>query len=475
MFKYPPAWISTRLSSQAGIIKLLWILLGLSVLIAMIKPTQASGNITPPATVPGTYQWGNYEVQNNQTVLIWYPTLRAACDGQAANWRVVYFQIPAYLGAYCLQVGGKNSAVIALPNYYSTLPKNKNVSSGTYTQYICPTGYGTANVTWNQTTVPWTPTVSCRLTACPANSTGAKPSCTCNTGYVPDATATSCVLEQFTLTLNSPAGDIEPTGTTAVGNVTTKVMSVRVVNNATPPQPKNGAIVRITLDVQPGSGGHNHHDAQRPKGTLTDCAPASISGSYDCNTGADGYAEFTFKSTQVSGTHYVIAICTNPTCVNNPQTAVIDVKVAGLLDIPASPFYGFKSPNGDTNHPYTYFLKPKFSRKLNDIAMFYSINTNLKSKQGVIPDFVLTETSLKWGGVLDCFLTCPDSVPWGPAHKEHRRGSVVDVRANGVAGSIVYEDDLREASLDEDVDIGRAHGSGGGRHFHIKLNDGAKE
>ncbi|NOU01866.1 MAG: hypothetical protein HOO95_09895, partial [Gallionella sp.] len=373
-----------------------------------------------------------------------------------------------------------------------------------------------ANLCWTTTPPPSSPTppvTTCYFyagigqpdtqTVCPANATpSAAPSvaqvvCTCISPFVPNAAATACVcpqgtqlnaagtacVEQFNLTLTSPAGDLEPSGTAAGDANSTKVMSVFVKSEKTG-LAKSGAVVRVTLDVQPGSGGHNHHDAQRPKGTLVkgappndrlDCAANGIPDSYDCKTLADGYAKFTFKSTQVSGTHYVSATCTTPTCVNNPQTAVIDVKVAGLLDIPASPFYGFKSPNGDTNHPYTYFLKPEFSSKLEKITSLYYNYTYLQSKNGVIPDFVITEGSLKWGGVLDCFLTCPDSVPWGPAHVEHRRGSVVDVRANGTPGAIVYEEQFKDIAKFCKVVIGRKHGVGSGLHFHINLNNGLKE
>lgn len=290
------------------------------------------------------------------------------------------------------------------------------------------------------------------------------------------ATGTIVVpVDQYTLTLNTPAGDIEPSGTAAGDGNASKTMSVRVVNQRTG-EPKNGAQVRITLNVQSGSGGHDHNDDLRPKGGLTRCAPVS-NGVYDCITGGNGEAGFTFNATQVSGTHTISAACTNLICINdsNPNPATVDVKVPGLETIPGSPFYTFKSPNSDTNHPNTFFLKPEFSSKVENIATLYYTYTYLQSKQGVIPDFVLTEASLIWGGVLDCFLTCADSVPWGPAHIEHRRGSVVDVRANGTAGSIVYLEDFRKAAKFYKVDIGNPHGSGGGRHYHLRLNNNAGE
>jgi hypothetical protein len=363
-----------------------------------------------------------------------------------------------------------------------------------HVDYACPVG-------WNIRTLPdannpyistfnpriGQPNIICTRTppACPPHAHPVNlpsPPCECDTGYVWDATGTQCLPEKFKLELNSPAGDIEPSATAAGDANSFKTMSVLVKGEKTG-LPKNGAVVRVTLEVQQNSGGHDHHDAQRPKGELINAprctAVAAIAGSYDCTTGTDGLANFTFKSTQVSGTHFVIASCTAPTCVNNLQTAAINVKVPELSEIPASPYYGFKTPNSDTNHPYTYFLKPEFSGKVRNIAMFYYWNTYFMSKNGVIPDFVLTEGSLKWGGVLDCFLTCDSekypSTPWNKHHVEHRRGSVVDVRANGTPGSIVYDAKFRRIALREGVDVGNLHGSGSGLHYHLRLNNDTKE
>ena len=86
----------------------------------------------------------------------------------------------------------------------------------------------------------------------------------------------------------------------------------------------------------------------------------------------------------------------------------------------------------------------------------------------------LNDASLKWGGVLDCFLTCGKSEPWGPSHIEHRRGSVVDIKANGQPGSIVYEEEFITEARRQRVDPGIPHGSGSGRHYHVRLN-GVKE
>lgn len=93
--------------------------------------------------------------------------------------------------------------------------------------------------------------------------------CVCDAGYEFDATRTSCVQEQYTLTLTT-LGKIEPSGS---ANVIAKVI------NTLTGQPKDGVAVSLKADVEVGTGGHDHHDASRPKGTLS-----ATTGS----TGADG-------------------------------------------------------------------------------------------------------------------------------------------------------------------------------------------
>jgi len=308
-----------------------------------------------------------------------------------------------------------------------------------------------------------------RQVACPVHASDSP--CVCDAGYVWDTSRTSCI-EQYDLTLNSQAGDIEPSGTAAGDSNSSKAMSVRVINSNTK-QPKEGAQVRITLNAQERTGGHKHHDAQRPKGALSGCNLVS-DGVYNCTTGPDGYAGFTFNATPVSGTHTVKAECISPACTNTPQPAEVNVKVAGLLPIPESPFYRPISPNADTNHPNTHYLKTDASSKLQEIARAYYAAT-YQLKDGWIPNVLLNDASLEGGGVLDCFLTCKNSVPWGPAHKEHRRGAVIDIRArvpaenNPNPDTLLFEDKFIESALKAGVDPGDPHNTGNFRHYHLKL------
>ena len=263
--------------------------------------------------------------------------------------------------------------------------------------------------------------------------------------------------EQYTLTLNAPAGDIEPSGA--------KTMSVRVVNSATQ-APKADAKVRVTLEVQSGSGGHGHHDATRLKGTLTGCAPAG-NGLYDCTTGSDGYAGFAFKADQVSGTHTVKAECTNLACTNdsNPNPENVNVKVAGLKPIPASGLYALYEADGSVigavpgRHPSNHYLTPTAANKLLVIAINYH---HLYPKDPVLH---VNDASLMWGGVFDL------DADWDIPHEEHRRGSVVDIRANLNTGAIPAANfqSFIQSAKDRGVDA-RIHNPGEtSQHFHVRL------
>ncbi|MDH2918653.1 MAG: hypothetical protein PXX73_05615, partial [Sideroxydans sp.] len=241
--------------------------------------------------------------------------------------------------------------------------------------------------------------------------------------YSPALSTGTCSPEQFNLTLNSASGDIEPSGT--------KALSVQVVNSVTH-APKADAKVRVTLDVQSGSGGHEHHDASRPKGSLTGCAPAG-NGVYECITGADGLANFNFNASIVSGTHSVNAACSNLTCVNQPSPVTVDVKVAGLLPIPASQFYsltepigggGFKSVGASDSHHNNHYLTATASNELWRITAQYHFEQRFKLAGNIAPPvWYLNDASLAWGGVFDI------KNNWSKPHVEHRRGGSIDVRA----------------------------------------------
>lgn len=83
--------------------------------------------------------------------------------------------------------------------------------------------------------------------------------------------------------------------------------------------------VRLETDAVPDSGGHRHHDAIRPKGSLQgpNPTPHVITGS----TGTNGFT-FQFKAPDVAGDHKLKATCTDRTCTQQgPDTVWVGIKI----------------------------------------------------------------------------------------------------------------------------------------------------
>jgi hypothetical protein len=189
--------------------------------------------------------------------------------------------------------------------------------------------------------------------------------------------------------------------------------------------PAPGRTVTVGVDVVQYSGGHHHDDGNRPKGTLS-----PRSGVTDTN----GEFRFTFTAPEAAGAHVITAHCDQCT---NTATGNIDVKVPDLVVIPRpplvadlpGPLYVLMTPNSDTNHPDNHdIMNGEPVHRLMRLAERY---------RTVFPDALplyLNDSSIQWGGVFDCFMTCAKSHPWTFSHKEHRRGSTVDVKSTGPEG-----------------------------------------
>lgn len=415
MFKYPPTRQSPHRASQTWITQLLWLLLSLCVLITMVKSAEAAIN-----TVPSSNLWADPFTGTR------YPSPLEACQANA-DW---YNRHPSY--GYRLSLASITTPVSST-DYWSC------VYAGTLLKGNVPMPFPAANI-------PIT-----RSFFCPAYSslisrdqmTGGI--CACRTAYdfYPDATGTSCVLrcpagqqpdaagtaciEQFTLTLNVPAGDLEPTGTAAGDANSSKVMSVFVASVQTG-RPKDKAVVRVTLNGVGSSGGHDGtHTGQRPNGTAAGCTASVIAGNYDCITGPDGKATFTYTAPEVSGTYVVSAGCTNVTCINFSDSKSVDVKVAGMSPIPAAaPLYvleenigGVMQTIGATvQHTNNHNVTSKTIAGLLELARKYHTEINPGAS------LYLNDASLAWGGLMD------DSGKWKPPHSSHRKGDAIDIRAD---------------------------------------------
>ena len=171
--------------------------------------------------------------------------------------------------------------------------------------------------------------------------------------------------------------------------------------------PKAG--VAVTFGVEPiaNSGGHDHHDASRPKGLVNGALTASG------KTEANGEIKVTFQASEFSGTHVVAAVCDS--CTNKSVTKNVDVKVPSLIelgdDLNMSARYTLV---GDTpKHQSNHFFSPEAKDALFGLFPIFE-----KFGWGVVG---VNDSSLKWGGRFDI------AGHWNNGHAEHRDGKEVDI------------------------------------------------
>jgi hypothetical protein len=189
-------------------------------------------------------------------------------------------------------------------------------------------------------------------------------------------------------------------------------------------------MVSLTVSVQTGTsgvpngnGGHIHTDNRTPgilscstdgPGTQNSCALASDSS---------GSVPFLFIASPVSGSHTIRATCDG---CGNTATAVVNVKVDNLIEIPTSPqLYALQDSSGKIigaipgMHTGNHYLTATAIDELKSLAILYTTRIN--------PNAVLylNDASLVWGGLFDV----DSSKPWSSPHTLHDRGLSLDIRA----------------------------------------------
>jgi hypothetical protein len=242
-------------------------------------------------------------------------------------------------------------------------------------------------------------------------------------------------------------------------------------------QPKANISVTITTEVTSDSGGHVHTSG-RPKGKLvagavtsTKAGTESISG----KTNGDGVFELTFGAEEVSGTHTLTAKCDSG--CQAPATATVDVKVNGLEQIPGgASFYTLIDTDGTvigstSGHKNNHYLTSDASTILLYMASSYHVEVKYwtkpsNGKKSVPPlPLYLNDASLVWGGVFDI------NGDWKVDHIEHRRGSVIDIRANSKIGAIPSNNYIKFVDLAKYYGAhAKIHSPGSdNQHFHVRL------
>ena len=309
--------------------------------------------------------------------------------------------------------------------------------------------------------------ITCKKNICPANSTGtpeANPTiCTCNTNYVPSATKTSCEKNNLTITL-SGGTEVEPSDDSSTSTLPI-IATVKDQNTGQPPA--SPVQVRISLKVDPTSGGHDHGKSDRPRGGIAELDTCDTDGECWSHVTDNGAVVFNFNAPEASGTYTISATCDG---CGNTATKPVDVKVDGLETVPGSSFYTFV---GETDkHSDNHYLTPEAASVLWRMAVSYQMEQRFKLLNPATKKFTVTppvlhvnDASLKWGGKFDL------SGWWAGPHVEHRRGTVADVRANNQNTAIPIENfkEFRSMARSYNADAFLETPSISGRHFHLRL------
>lgn len=210
--------------------------------------------------------------------------------------------------------------------------------------------------------------------------------------------------------------------------------------------PISGLQVRTFVTVDQTSGGHlaNHPlVVPRPLGGLReDLSGAAGAGSDSVILGSDdeGRILLQFVPPEVSGNHTISAECMDIECYALSPPLEIKVRVPGLISIPpANVFYTLTEylPGtavgmniGDaagTHNGVNHHLTPSATENLWRLAFNYAA---LMHFQPIPEKLHINDASLPDGGLFDI------KGQWKTPHKSHRKGTVVDIRANEAPGAI---------------------------------------
>jgi hypothetical protein len=196
------------------------------------------------------------------------------------------------------------------------------------------------------------------------------------------------------------------------GGISSATITAKVTSGG---QPKAGVDVRLDVDVQPNSGGHEHHDSNRPNGTLS-----RMQGTTDSN----GEVKVTFTAPEVAGIHNIKATCDG--CSGTPAKKQIKVKVPDLVPINPNPprnasgtyLYALTSVDAIHQGNARYHTGQYWLSVAARINLDYLIDAFNEKGWGTV---ALNDASLIWGGRYDI------NGNWDRPHAGHRDGTEIDI------------------------------------------------
>ena len=167
------------------------------------------------------------------------------------------------------------------------------------------------------------PVVSGAVVGPPGNEGRTSLTCECSPGTGWNDRHKACLVQDEDTKLTVALSGLPETCPSRTGGTAAIELTAKVTQGG---RLKAGVVVSFSVDVTPNSGGHEHHDANRPKGNLN-----GTQGTTDAN----GEVKLIFIAPEVAGIHLVKASCSG--CTNSPAIKEIQVKVPDLLPISPNP------------------------------------------------------------------------------------------------------------------------------------------
>lgn len=280
------------------------------------------------------------------------------------------------------------------------------------------------------------------------------------------------------LSISGPS-DVEPNPAGA----TTKNIPVVVEVTDCEGNTLSNVAVETSVTVDFTSGGHllNHAVPLRPLGGLRDDT-SGANGPGDLTiartSNIDGQILLQFVPPEVSGRHTINAECVDFKC-NAPDPLLdVEVKIDGLAPIPpANVFYtlteylpgttiGKNIGDNGYHNGVNHNLTPEASDILWRVAFNYAFLLNF---QPVPERLHVNDASLPKGGLFDI------RGLWTPNHRGHRKGTVVDIRANESPGAVppLFDRHFARAAADLGAVAVREFANQSPRnineHYHLRL------
>lgn len=256
------------------------------------------------------------------------------------------------------------------------------------------------------------------------------------------------------------------------GKTTTLVAQVYDKNNQLVPN----VGVKLKVDVVTRSGSHDHGEdgddrhvnysgklspVGSSNGTVSD-NDRVLTGNTDTTGLFFQFASPAFPNNP-AGDHEIMAECTGGKSCTPEGPKQVRVGIKGLVEIPASISLAPWNLIGSTaTHPKNHYLSPEAMLKLIALASYYyDMFPN-------DPPLQLNDASLERGGLFDLF---PGSPAWKTPHRGHRKGVIIDVRANGTDTAIPQQNfEQFQALLDRlGMSAFPEHLNGPNGHYHTRL------